>query len=231
MPFFYYYDPTYFLVIIGFIFAMLASTGVQRAFNKYAKVKSYRGYTGADAARKILDGNGLYHVKVERIAGNLTDHFDPKANVIRLSDATYNDTSVAAIGVAAHEAGHAVQYAVGYAPIKIRNSMVPAVNIASTLSMPLFMIGLIFSFPTLTSVGILLFSAALVFQVVTLPVEFNASRRAITILDQSAMLEDDELKGARKVLKAAAMTYVAAVISTALQLLRLVLLSNSRRRD
>lgn len=231
MPFFYYYDPTYFLVIIGFIFAMLASTGVQRAFNKYAKVKSYRGYTGADAARKILDGNGLYHVKIEHISGNLSDHFDPKANVIRLSDATYNDTSVAAIGVAAHEAGHAVQHAVGYAPIKIRNSMVPAVNLASGLAMPLFIIGLIFAFPTLTNIGILLFSAALVFQVVTLPVEFNASRRAITILNQSAMLEEDELKGARKVLTAAAMTYVAAVISTALQLLRLVLLSNSRRRD
>jgi Zn-dependent membrane protease YugP len=231
MPFFYYYDPTYFLVIIGFIFAMLASTGVQRAFNKYAKVKSYRGYTGADAARKILDGNGLYHVRIEHISGNLSDHFDPKANVIRLSDATYNDTSVAAIGVAAHEAGHAVQHAVGYAPIKIRNSMVPAVNLASGLAMPLFIIGLIFAFPTLTNIGILLFSAALVFQVVTLPVEFNASRRAITILNQSAMLEEDELKGARKVLTAAAMTYVAAVISTALQLLRLVLLSNSRRRD
>ena len=231
MPFFYYYDPTYFLVIIGFIFAMLASTGVQRAFNKYAKVKSYRGYTGADAARKILDGNGLYHVKIEHISGNLSDHFDPKANVIRLSDATYADTSVAAIGVAAHEAGHAVQHAVGYAPIKLRNAIVPAVNISSGLSMPLFLIGLIFALPAITNLGIILFSGALVFQVVPLPVEFNASRRAITILNQSAMLEDDELVGAKKVLKAAAMTYVAAVISTALQLLRLVLLSNSRRRD
>ncbi len=231
MPFFYYYEPTYILVIIGFIFAMIASTGVQSAFNKYAKVKSYRGYTGADAARKILDGHGLYHVQIEHISGNLSDHFDPKANVIRLSDATYNDTSVAAIGVAAHEAGHAVQHAVGYAPIKIRNSMVPVVNIASGLAMPLFLIGLLFAYPTLTTVGIILFSAALLFQVVTLPVEFNASRRAITILNQSAMLEEDELRGAKKVLSAAAMTYVAAVISTALQLLRLVLLSNSRRRD
>jgi len=231
MPFFYYYDPTYILVIIGFIFAMIASTGVQSAFNKYAKVKSFRGYTGADAARQILDGHGLYHVKIEHISGNLSDHFDPKANVIRLSDATYSDTSVAAIGVAAHEAGHAVQHAVGYAPIKLRNSMVPAVNIATGLSMPLFMIGLIFAYPTLTTIGILLFSAALVFQVVTLPVEFNASRRAITILNQSAVLNPEELKGAKAVLRAAAMTYVAAVISTALQLLRLVLLNNSRRRD
>ncbi|MBQ7986000.1 MAG: zinc metallopeptidase [Clostridia bacterium] len=231
MPFFYYYDPTYFLVIIGFIFAMIASSGVQSAFRKYSKVKSYRNYTGADAARKILDDNGLYNVRVEHISGNLSDHYDPKANVIRLSDATYSDTSVAAIGVAAHEAGHAVQHAVGYAPIKVRNAIVPAVNIASSLSMPLFLIGLLFAAPMLTNLGILLFSGALVFQVVTLPVEFNASRRALTILNQSAMLEDDELAGAKKVLRAAAMTYVAAVISTALQLLRLILLSNSRRRD
>lgn len=231
MPFFYYYDPTYFLVIIGFIFAMIASGGVQSAFKKYSKVKSYRNYTGADAARKILDDNGLYNVRIEHINGNLSDHYDPKANVIRLSDSTYSDTSVAAIGVAAHEAGHAVQHAVGYVPIKVRNAIVPAVNIASTLSMPLFLIGLLFAAPMLTNLGIILFSGALVFQVVTLPVEFNASRRAITILNQSAMLEEDELRGAKKVLKAAAMTYVAAVISTALQLLRLVLLSNSRRRD
>ena len=227
----FFYDPTYFLVIIGFIFAAIASSGVQSAFNKYSKVKSYRNYTGADAARKILDDNGLYNVRIEHINGNLSDHYDPKANVIRLSDATYSDTSVAAIGVAAHEAGHAVQHAVGYAPIKLRNSLVPAVNLASTLSMPLFLIGLLFALPALTSLGIILFSGALVFQVVTLPVEFNASRRALTILNQSAMLEEDELLGAKKVLRAAALTYVAAVISTALQLLRLVLLSNSRRRD
>ena len=231
MPFFYYYDPTYILVILGFIFAMIASGGVQSAFRKYSKVKSYRGYTGADAARKILDDNGLYNVQIEHISGNLSDHYDPKANVIRLSDATYSDTSVAAIGVAAHEAGHAVQHAVGYAPIKVRNAIVPAVNLCSTLSMPLFLIGLIFALPALTSLGIILFSAALIFQVVTLPVEFNASRRAIKILNTSAMLDEQELSGARKVLNAAAMTYVAAVISTALQLLRLVLLSNSRRRD
>lgn len=227
----FFYDPTYFLVIIGFIFAAFASSGVQNAFRKYSKVKSYRNYTGADAARKILDDNGLYNVQIEHISGNLSDHYDPKANVIRLSDATYSDTSVAAIGVAAHEAGHAVQHAVGYAPIKLRNSLVPAVNLASTLSMPMFLIGLLFALPMLTNLGIILFSGALVFQVVTLPVEFNASRRAITILNQSAMLEEDELIGAKKVLRAAALTYVAAVISTALQLLRLVLLSNSRRRD
>lgn len=231
MPFFYYYDPTYILVILGFIFAMIASGGVQRTFNKYSKVKSYRGYTGADAARKILDDNGLYDVRVEHINGNLSDHYDPKANVIRLSDATYSDNSVAAIGVAAHEAGHAVQHAVGYAPIKVRNAIVPAVNLCSSLSMPMFLIGLIFSLPILTTMGIVLFAGALVFQLVTLPVEFNASRRALRILNTSAMLDEQELSGAKKVLSAAAMTYVAAVISTALQLFRLILLSNSRRRD
>ena len=226
-----FYDPTYFLVIIGFILAAIASGGVQSAFNKYSKVKSYRHLTGADAARKILDDNGLHNIRIEHIAGNLSDHYDPRANVIRLSDATYASDSVAAIGVAAHEAGHAVQHAIGYAPIRLRNSMVPAVNICQTLSMPLFFLGLILGATGLANVGILLFSAALVFQVVTLPVEFDASRRAIKILDQSAMLDEQELTGAKKVLRAAAMTYVAAVLASALQILRLVLLNNSRRRD
>lgn len=228
---FYYYDPTYILVIIGFVLALFASSGVQRAFKKYSKVKCLRGYTGFDAARKILDDNGLYDIRVEHVSGNLSDHFDPSANVIRLSDATYSSNSVAAIGVAAHEAGHAVQHAEGYAPIKIRNSMVPVVNICSTISMPLFIIGLILGMTGLANLGILLFSGALVFQVVTLPVEFNASRRAIRILSESSMLEEDELRGAKKVLSAAAMTYVAAVLSTLLQLLRLVILNNSRRED
>lgn len=226
-----FYDPTYVLVLLGFVFAMLASTGVQSAFRKYSGVKSYRHYTGADAARKILDDNGLYNIRIERVAGNLTDHYDPKANVIRLSDATYADDSVAAIGVAAHEAGHAVQHAVGYAPIKVRNAIVPAVNICSQLSMPLFILGLILGATGLANLGIILFSAALVFQIVTLPVEFNASRRALKILNTSAMLDEQELRGAKKVLSAAAMTYVAAVLSSALQLLRLILISNSRRRD
>lgn len=226
-----FYDQTYFLVIIGFLLAAFASTGVQRAFNKYSKVRSVRHYTGRDTARKILDENGLYNVRVENISGDLTDHFDPSANVIRLSDSTYNSDSVAAIGVAAHEAGHAVQHAEGYAPIKVRNSMVPAVNLCSTLAMPLFIIGLLLGAVNLANVGIILFSVALIFQLVTLPVEFDASRRAIKILDSSAMLDEDELAGAKKVLRAAAMTYVAAALSSALQLLRLVLLSNSRRRD
>jgi len=226
-----FYDSTYFLVLIGFLLASFASMGVQSAFNKYSKVKSSRHYTGKDAARKILDENGLYSIRVENISGNLTDHFDPSANVIRLSDSTYNSDSVAAIGVAAHEAGHAVQHAQGYVPIRIRNSIVPAVNLCSTLAMPLFIIGLLLGMVNLANVGIILFSAALIFQIVTLPVEFDASRRAIKILDNSAMLDEDELSGAKKVLFAAAMTYVAAVLASALQILRLVLLNNSRRRD
>lgn len=227
----FFYDPTYILVIFGFILAAFASYGVQAAFNKYSKVKCYRHYTGYDAARKILDDNGLYDIKVEHISGNLSDHFDPRANVIRLSDATYNSDSVAAIGVAAHEAGHAVQHAVGYAPIKIRNSLVPVVNICSTLSMPLFIIGLLLGAAGLANLGIILFSGALLFQIITLPVEFNASRRAIKILSSSYMLDEQELKGAKKVLTAAAMTYVAAALASLLQLLRLVLLSGSTRRE
>lgn len=187
--------------------------------------------TGADAARKILNDNGLYSVRVEHISGNLNDHFDPKSNVIRLSDATYADSSVAAIGVAAHEAGHAVQHAVGYMPIRVRNAIVPAVNLSTQLSMPLFVIGLILGMTGLAMAGVVLFSASLLFQLITLPVEFNASRRALKILSSGAMLDKDEAKGARRVLSAAAMTYVAAAASTALQLARLLVLANNRRRD
>lgn len=226
-----FYDPTYILVIIGFLLATFASTGVQSAFGKYSKVKSSRSITGAEAARKILDDNGLYNIRVEHVAGSLSDHYDPTANVIRLSDSTYASDSVAAIGVAAHEAGHAVQHAVGYAPIKVRNAIVPAVNICSRLSMPIFILGLILGAAGLANVGIVLFAGALVFQLVTLPVEFDASRRALKILNTSAMLDEQELRGAKKVLSAAAMTYVAAALASALQLLRLVLLNNSRNRD
>ncbi len=224
----YYYDSTYILVIIAFALSMFASFGVNMTFSKYKKVRSSRIITGADAARRILDGNGLYNVKIEHITGNLNDHYDPKANVIRLSDATYSDSSVAAIGVAAHEAGHAVQHATGYIPIKMRNSIVPFVNIASTISLPIFLIGLWLDTFELTIAGVLLFSATLLFQLITLPVELNASKRAIIILDTSGILEGAELKGAKKVLKAAAMTYVAAVAASALQLLRLLLIANRR---
>jgi len=227
----FYYDSTYILVIIAFALSLFASFGVKSTFARYKKERTMRGITGAQAARRILDMNGLQHIRVERIAGELTDHFDPSASVIRLSDSTYDDDSVAAVGVAAHEAGHAVQHAVGYVPIKIRNAIVPVVNIGSRLSMPLFFIGLILGMTQLAYVGVILFSFALAFQLITLPVEFNASTRAIRILDESAMLYEDEVKPAKKVLRAAAMTYVAAVASTALQLLRLVLILNGRRRD
>lgn len=227
---FYYYDPTYILVIIAFLLSAFASFGVNATFSKYKKVHNFKGLTGADVARRILDANGLSHVRLERVSGNLTDHFDPKANVVRLSDATYSDTSVGAIGVAAHECGHAIQYATNYAPIKLRNSIVPVVNIGNTLSMPLFFIGLIMGLTELALVGALLFGLVLIFQLITLPVEFNASSRAIRILEQTNMLDNEEIKGSKKVLKAAAMTYVAAVAATALQLLRLLMIVN-RRRD
>ena len=231
MPFYYYgYDPTYILVIIAFLLSMFASFGVKATFSKYNKVSNSRGLTGADAARRILDANGLQHVRLERVAGDLTDHFDPKSNVVRLSDSTYSSTSVGAIGVAAHECGHAIQYATNYVPIKLRNSIVPVVNIGNSLSMPLFFIGLFMGMYNLALIGALLFGLVLVFQLITLPVEFNASRRAIKILDEKDLLSGQELKGSKKVLKAAAMTYVAAVAATALQLLRLLMIVN-RRRD
>lgn len=226
----YYFDPTYVLVIIAFALTMFASLGVKSTFNKYNDVYSSRGITAAQAARNILDANGLHNIRIERVAGELTDHFSPKENVIRLSDSTYNSTSVAAIGVAAHECGHAVQHQVGYVPIKIRNGIVPVVNICNALSMPLFIIGIILGIGKLAMAGAILFGAVLVFQLVTLPTEINASRRAMKTLESMYILEGDELTGARKTLTAAAMTYVAAVASTALQFLRLVLLAN-RRRD
>lgn len=227
----YLYDSTYILVILAFLLSLFASFGVKATFSKYSKVSSKNGLTGSMAARRILDTNGLYNVRIERISGDLTDHFDPKAGVIRLSDSVYNSDSVAAIGVAAHEAGHAVQHAVKYTPIAVRNSLVPIVNLSSSLSMPLFVIGLILENTGLALAGIILFSAALLFQIVTLPVEFNASRRAIKILNGENLLQNDEINGAKKVLSAAAMTYVAAVAATALQLLRLLLIFGNRRDD
>lgn len=226
----FYYDSTYILVIIALLLSMFASFGVKATFSKYDKVANSRGLTGADVARRILDLNGLQNVRIERVSGSLTDHFDPRSNVVRLSDATYASNSVGAIGVAAHECGHAIQYAKSYAPIKIRNSIVPVVNIGNKLSMPLFILGLILGSYNLALFGAALFGLVLVFQVVTLPVEFNASRRAIKILDSNGILSETETKGAKKVLSAAAMTYVAAVAATALQLLRLLLIAN-RRRD
>jgi Zn-dependent membrane protease YugP len=226
----YYYDPTYILVVIGFILTLFASFGVNSTFNKYKEVTNRRGITGAMAARKILDANGLQHVRIERIRGNLTDNYNPSNNVVSLSESTYDSTSVAAIGVAAHECGHAVQHQVGYTPIRIRNTIFPAVRIGNTLSIPLFILGLILGMNGLALFGALLFGLVLVFQIVTLPVEFNASSRAIKTLDGMYMLDEDELRAAKKVLGAAAMTYVASAASTALQFLRLVMLANRRRR-
>lgn len=226
----YYFDPTYILVILGVVLSLLASWGVKSTYAKYSKVRNIYGLTAREVAERILQGAGIYDVAIERIAGDLTDHYSPNEKVLRLSDTVYNSTSVAAIGVAAHECGHAIQHARGYAPIKVRNTIVPVVNIGQKLSIPLIMLGLVLSWTGLINIGIILFSFVLIFQLVTLPVEFNASGRALRILRDGSFLVNDELKGAKAVLTAAALTYVAAVISSALQLLRLILLSN-RRRD
>ena len=228
----FYLDYTYLLLIPAMIFALWAQTMVNSSFNKYNKIFARSGMTGAEAARLILDKNGLRHVAIEQIQGHLTDHFDPKANVIRLSSSVYSSRGIAAIGVAAHEAGHAVQYAENYSPMKLRASIIPITNIGSRLAIPIFIIGLLVSYE-LALVGIALFSLTALFQAVTLPVEFNASRRALVALDGSGRLDRDELKGAKKVLSAAAMTYVAALAVSITQLLRLILilsrLSNRRR--
>lgn len=226
-----YIDMTYIVFVVpAIILALYAQTKVSSTFNKYSKVGNRRGYTASDVARKILDRNGLYNVQIERVSGNLTDHFDPKTNVVRLSDSTYNSTSVAAIGVAAHEVGHAVQHAEKYMPIKIRNSIVPIVQFSSYLAWPLVIIGLILSFSGLVNFGIVLFTFVVAFQLITLPVEFNASSRAIRTLDEQLILDEDEVKKAKKVLSAAAMTYVAAAAVAIGNLLRLLAISG-RRND
>lgn len=226
---FFYFDWTILLIIPGFIISLWAQIKVSTTFKKYSKINTARGLSGSAAARKILDANGLYHVKVEQVAGNLTDHYDPRANVIRLSESVYHATTPAAIGVAAHEAGHAIQHAKNYAPINIRMKLIPITNIGSAISMPLFFIGLIFVLPPLTIAGILLYSLIAIFQLVTLPVEFNASSRAMEVLESSGILNESELKASRKVLTAAAMTYVAALLTSLLTLLRLIILANNRR--
>ncbi len=228
MPYF-YFDPSYVVLIPAMIFALWAQAMVNSSFNKYNKVFTKHGMTGADAARLILDANGLRNVRIEQIAGNLTDHFDPRDNVIRLSQSVYASRGVAAVGVAAHEAGHAVQFAENYGPMKLRSAIIPVTNIGSKLALPIFIIGLLFSYE-LAMAGIVLFSLTAVFQAVTLPVEFNASRRALAALDGSGRLDDEELKGAKKVLRAAALTYVAALASALSQILRLLIIAN-RRRD
>ena len=226
------FDPYYWILIVpSLLLAIWAQMMVSSNFKKYSAVYNKRGYTGADAARMILDSNGLYHVRIERVSGNLTDHYDPKDEVIRLSDSVYGSTSVAAVGVAAHEAGHAVQHATGYIPIKIRSAIIPITQIGSQLSIPLILMGFLFQFQPLVFAGILFYATAALFQLVTLPVEFNASARAMKVLEQSEMLAGDELTGAGKVLRAAAMTYVAALLTALAQLLRWILIFGGRRRD
>ncbi len=227
---FWLYDSTYILVILAAIISLIASAKVKSTYAKYSKVLSARGITAEQAAQQILYGAGLSQVPINQVAGNLTDHYDPRSQTLALSQTVFGSSSVAAIGVAAHECGHAIQDAENYAPIRIRNAIVPVVNFGSTLSWPLLLLGLVLSFDPLVLAGIWLFSLVVVFQLVTLPVEFNASRRAMQILEERGILGDTELKGARKVLSAAAMTYVAAAVGSLLQLARLLMIRNSRRR-
>ena len=233
----FYFDWTYVVLVLpAVILAMWASANVNGTFKKYSTQYSRRGITAAQAARRVLDANGLQHVQIQHVSGNLTDHFDPKANVIRLSDSVYSSTSTAAIGVACHEAGHAVQHAVHYAPIKLRNAIVPITNIGSRLSMPLILLGLILSAASpdlywLIYAGIACFGLSAVFQLVTLPTEFNASRRALQAIASGNLLYDDEMDGARKTLRAAALTYVAALAVAVTQLLRLVIIFGGRHRN
>ena len=219
------------LVVPALIFAGWAQTKVNSTFKQYSRERTYSGMTGYEAARRILSANGLYNVNVERVSGNLTDHYDPKANVIRLSDSVFGSNSVAAVGVAAHEAGHAVQYATHYAPIKLRTAIIPITNIGSTLSIPLVIIGFFMGMQPLVNFGILLFATVAVFQLVTLPVEFNASRRAVEALELGGTMAEDEMRAVKKVLSAAAMTYVAALAVSVANLLRLIIRFGGRSRD
>lgn len=237
MPYF-YMDWTYLLVLPCILLSLWASANVKSTFNRYASLHSRRGLTAEAAAREVLRANGVYDVRFERIAGELTDHFDPRSNVIRLSDSVYSSTSVASIGVACHEAGHAVQYAQSYFPIRVRAAIIPVTNLGSKLAMPLILIGILLtSFAELSdllvNLGILCFSLSLIFQLVTLPVEFNASRRALAAIRDTRILDEEELNGARKTLRAAAMTYVAATAVALSQLMRLLLIfgrTGGRRR-
>ena len=229
---FYRYDIYYFILVIpAVIFSMWAQSKVNSTYNEYSRHTTYSRMTGFEAARRILDANGLRHVHIERVSGNLTDHYDPKANVIRLSDGVYSSPSIAAVGVAAHEAGHAVQYALGYTPIRLRGAVLPVCQIGSTISWPMILIGFFMNSQPLINIGLILFGSVALFQFVTLPVELNASNRAVDALAISGSFTDDELYGVEKVLKAAAMTYVAALAVSLAQLLRLVLLFGNRDRD
>ena len=237
MPYYYGFDWTYIVIVLPcFLLALLANSRVNSTFKRYSQQISARHITGQEAAQRVLLANGISNVRIERVSGKLTDHYDPKTNVIRLSDAVYNSTSTAAIGVACHEAGHAAQYAHAYFPIKIRAAIIPLTNFGSKLAMPLILLGIVFSTfgsfsYTLVYIGIACFALSLIFQLVTLPVEFNASRRAMRAIEDAQILTEQEQYGARKTLTAAAMTYVAAVAVSAAQLLRLIILFGGRRRN
>ncbi len=228
--YYYGFDYTYVLVLIGAVLCMWASYRVNSVYNKYSHIRSASGMTGAEVAQRILDRNGVRDVRVEHVSGNLTDHYDPRTQTVNLSDAVYGSTSVAALGVAAHECGHVMQHESGYMPLKIRTALVPAANLGSQIGLPLVIIGLIFGLSnSFIAIGIWIFALAVLFQIVTLPVEFNASHRALAMLEEYGILGTDEVEASRKVLGAAAMTYVAAATSAVLQLLRLIMLG--RRRD
>ena len=232
MPFFYYFDSYYWIILVpAMLIALLAQINVSSTFNRYSRIASRRGLTGAQAAEEVLRAHGVYGVRITRVSGKLTDHYDPKTNTIRLSDAMYGSTSIASVGVAAHEAGHAVQYAQEYGPIKLRGAIIPVCNFSSQISILLIILGFALYSRPLFAVGVVLFAVAAFFQVVTLPVEFNASRRAIQSLSGTGLLDDQELWGARKVLTAAALTYVAALLVSLAQLLRFLLAFGGRRRD
>lgn len=236
MPYYYGFDWTYIVLVLPcIILSMWASSNVNSTFKKYSSQYSYRRITGADAAQRVLAANGVRGVRIERVAGNLTDHYDPRTNVIRLSGSVYSSTSTAAIGVACHEAGHAVQYAQNYAPIKLRAAIIPLTNFGSKIAMPLILMGIVFTFlgefsTVLVYLGIAAFGLSLVFQLVTLPVEFNASNRAMRAIESTGILSEEEQRGARKTLKAAALTYVAATAVALAQLVRLIAIFGNRRR-
>lgn len=228
----FYWDPTYALVIIGMILCLGSSALVNSTMKKYSRIRNMSGMTGADAARRILNNEGLYNVQIECLRNDKGDHYDPRTNTVRLSQQNFNDASVTAVGVAAHECGHAIQHAKGYAPLNVRSALVPVVNIAGNLGMPIILIGVLLSWNTvLIQIGIWAFALAVLFQLVTLPVEFNASTRAVAKIEQYGLLTAQENTGCKKVLTAAALTYVAAAASSILQLLRLVMLFGGRRRD
>ena len=226
---FFYYDPTFILLIPAILFSLYAQTKISGTFQRYSRVASRNGYTASDVARRVLDMNGLNNVRIERVRGNLTDHYDPRHKVLRLSDTVHSSTSIAAVGVAAHEAGHAVQHSTGYVPLFMRNTIAPVASFGSSMSWILIMAGFLMRWFELIQIGIIFFTAVVLFQLITLPVEFNASKRAIAMLTDSGIITSEEITPAKKVLNAAALTYVAAALTAVMQLLRFVLLSNRRR--